>query len=423
MTTKPKPSLRGDVWYLCRRVPARYESVEPRQKVLVSLATDCKAIAEQKAPLVWAQLIEGWEAQLAGDTTDAQMRFDAAKDFAQARGLRFMDVRKVAALPLNDLLPRIEATLDSRGTPNKLAAEALLGGAERPLITVSKALDKFYEVEAVRVRGKSDDQLRRHKAPRLKATLNFIKAHGSDPAIETITTRDMFAFRAWWQKRISAGEVGPGSANKDFSYLMAMWRAVARHEDMPLQISTDGLAFEEDANQRPAFSREWIETKLLPGLASLNDEARGIVEIMVNTGARPSEISGLSAARIVLDSAVPHILIAGEGRTLKSRNAQRAIPLVGVSLDAARRNPAGFPRYADDPGLSDTVNKFFTENSLRETPGHSMYSLRHSFESRMQKADFTERMKADLMGHSLKRERYGEADLAHVRDWLLKIAI
>lgn len=64
-----------------------------------------------------------------------------------------------------------------------------------------------------------------------------------------------------------------------------------------------------------------------------------------------------------------------------------------------------------------------SESGLRETPDHSLYSLRHSFESRMMKADFPERLKADLMGHRLKRERYGEMDFAHMRDWLLKISI
>lgn len=207
MTTKPTPTLRGGKWYLMRRVPRRYAGVEPRDKVVISLSTDSRDVAMRKAPVVWDEMIEAWEARLAGDTTDAQARFDAAKNLAAARGFRYMDAIKVAKMPLEDLLKRIEATVDSRGRPDKLAAEALLGGAKRPEMTVSRALDRFYDVEAVRVRGKSPDQLRRHRAPRLKATRNFIAAVG-DLAIDHITTRDLWAFRGWWQERIAKGRIG-----------------------------------------------------------------------------------------------------------------------------------------------------------------------------------------------------------------------
>ncbi|MFV0383670.1 tyrosine-type recombinase/integrase [Paracoccus sp. (in: a-proteobacteria)] len=277
----------------------------------------------------------------------------------------------------------------------------------------------------MRLIGKSADQLRRHRAPRVKAIRNFIQVIGDLP-ISAITTRDLFDFREWWLQRIAAGNVGKNSANKDFSYLLAMWRAVARAHDLNLSFKTDGLAFPEGKQAvRPPFSTGWIREHLLaPGaLTGMNIEARTILLVMINTGARPSEIAGLSSDRIILDEPIPRIRIAAEGRTLKSEYADREIPLVGVSLDAIRKCPNGFPTYADNPALSATINKFLSESGLRETPDHSLYSLRHSFESRMMKADFPERLKADLMGHRLKRERYGEMDFAHMRDWLLKISI
>jgi hypothetical protein len=60
-------------------------------------------------------------------------------------------------------------------------------------------------------------------------------------------------------------------------------------------------------------------------------------------------------------------------------SSERVIPLVGVSLDAFRAFPSDFPRYADNPSLSDTINKFLRENELLETEGNSLYCLRHSF--------------------------------------------
>jgi integrase len=205
-----------------------------------------------------------------------------------------------------------------------------------------------------------------------------------------------------------------------------MIRQVARSEEIPLSFDTRGLSIEErDKGTRPPLSTEWIKTKLLaPGaLAGLNDEARGILLVMVNTGARPSEIAACKAGNIVLDAPIPHLNIDGAARALKTRNSRRKIPLLGVSLEAAKAHRSGFPRYFDNPALSDTINKFLRENKLLETPDHSLYSLRHSFESRMLAADFPERLKSELMGHRLNRERYGAVDLAHVRDWLQKIAL
>jgi integrase len=145
---------------------------------------------------------------------------------------------------------------------------------------------------------------------------------------------------------------------------------------------------------------------------------------MVNTGYRPSEGAMLTSAQIRLDTNIPYIKIEAVGRTLKTDSSERVIPLVGISLEAFRQFPNGFPRYADNPGLSDTINKFLRENKLLETPGHSLYSLRHSFEDRMLAAGVDERIRMDLLGHQIKRERYGAgADLEHLQRVVKSVAL
>lgn len=418
------PVLRGDQFYIRRRVPARYASVDSRKIAWICLHTDSRDIAARKAPEVWANLIEAWEAKLAGDTGDAEARFNAARELAQRRGYRYLEAPQVANLPLDELLKRIEAVVDSKGRLDKMEAEALLGGAQKPVVKVAQAFDLFYVDAKDRVVGMSPDQMRRHRAARARAVKNWIAVKGDTP-IHEITTRDLHDFRAWWLDRIVDENLERGTANKDFSYLVAMWRAVGQAREIALSFDTRGVQFKnvEKEATRPPFSVEWLRDRIIPGLGTLNREARAITLMMINTGARPSELSALSAARIKLEADIPHILVAPEDRKLKSVYADRIVPLVGVSLDAARLCPEGFPTYNDNPGLSNTINKFLTENGLRQTPGHTLYSIRHTFESRMIKADFPERLKADLMGHTLKRERYGEVPLEHMRDWLLKIAL
>jgi integrase len=100
------------------------------------------------------------------------------------------------------------------------------------------------------------------------------------------------------------------------------------------------------------------------------------------------------------------------------------IPLAGVSLDAFRQCPNGFPRYSEHPALSATVNKYLRENGLMETPGHTLYSLRHSFEDRMLAAGVDDRIRRDLFGHRLTRERYGQgASLEHLQAVVQSVAL
>lgn len=164
---------------------------------------------------------------------------------------------------------------------------------------------------------------------------------------------------------------------------------------------------------------------LAPGaLDGLNAEARGLLLGMVNTGYRPSEGTTLTAETIRLDCEVPHISIQAEGRQLKSVYSRRVIPLTGISLEVFKEFREGFPRYRDSATLSATVNKFLRNNGLLETPAQSMYSLRHSFEDRMLAAGIDDRIRRDVFGHRLDRERYGAgASLAHVRDLLTALAL
>jgi integrase len=176
---------------------------------------------------------------------------------------------------------------------------------------------------------------------------------------------------------------------------------------------------------RPPFSDAWIKGKILAtkALDGLNAEARGLILGMVNTGYRPSEGAALTEQTISLDGAVPHIRIEPDGRQLKSQYARREIPLTGVSLEAFRSFPEGFPRYRDSASLSATVNKYLRANGLLETPEHSFYSLRHSFEDRMLEAGIDERIRRDLFGHTLDRERYGKgASLARKAELLAGLA-
>ena len=104
-----------------------------------------------------------------------------------------------------------------------------------------------------------------------------------------------------------------------------------------------------------------------------------------------------------------HVKILPEGRRLKTDDSEREIPLVGVALAAMRLHPKGFPRYRDkSSGLSATLNKYLTENGLRPTTDHSVYSLRHSFKDRLIGAEAPDSLIDSLMGHKTYKPKYGK---------------
>ncbi|WP_246710348.1 tyrosine-type recombinase/integrase [Martelella soudanensis] len=376
--------------------------------------------AKFKEPLIWAEQIEAWEARLAGDSDDAEARFQAAAELAQRRGYRYLTVEKVAQLPRTELLERIETTAEERHAPRETAA--LLGGVTEPLITVERALELYWSLAKDRAVGKSEDQLHRWRNPRIKAIRNFIGVCGNLP-INEISGDVMLDFRAWWVERVDIEGMSPDTANKDFTHLGDVLKTVNNMKRLGLVLPLTDIALKSgEAKTRPPFSNGWIRDQLLrPGaLDGLNDEARAIFLAMINTGARPSELAGLTPGEIHLDADIPHISIKPIGRKLKSGNAKRTIPLLGVSLEAMRQFPDGFGRYRKrSAGLSGTINKFLRENGLCETPAHTLYCLRHSFEDRMFAAGIDERIRRDLMGHTLNRERYGAgASLEQMSDLL-----
>ncbi|MEQ8657448.1 MAG: hypothetical protein RIC24_09090 [Hyphomicrobiales bacterium] len=277
---------RGRLFHLRRRVPRRYRDVEPRETVWISLHTDSQTIALSKANRAWSQMIEAWEARLAGKREDADVRYEAARDLARARGFLYLDAGAVAKLPIETVVERVEAIPAPANQPDPFEAAALLGTVPQPRITVTKALELYWTLAREKTFGKSEDQLRRWEAPRNKAIKNFVAVVG-DKEIANITRDDMLDFRQHWLDRIEAGEVTANSANKDLIHLGDVLKTVNTMKRLGLTLPLGELSFKGgEVRPRPPFSDDWIRTRLLaPGaLDGLNGQARALLLGMINTG-------------------------------------------------------------------------------------------------------------------------------------------
>lgn len=419
-------------FYFVMRVPRRFAHVDPRAQVRRALFTNSEREARAKEPSIRAEFLAYWEALAAGENNDATAAYDAARRLAAARGFSYRTAADLATnASLDDLLRRLEALIRPDGrVASSAECVALLGGVEPPTTKLSEALHEMMEFSAVdRLARFSDEQRKRWRQPREAAIADFIAVVGEDRPILEITRADAQAFRKWLDGRITGPDrLTRNTANKKIGFLSDLFRTWTEYHAIKAESPFAKLRFRDDQRRtkRLPFTADWIRQRLLaPGaLDRLNEEARDVLLVMINTGARPNEIIGAGLADFAVDAELPFLDIrANENRAVKTETSPRQIPLLGVSLDAARRIVArgGMSRYV---GKSDSwsaaVGKYLRENGLRETPQHSAYCLRHSFEDRMTEAGVDDRIRAELMGHKYDRPDYGRGGSMERRAALLR---
>lgn len=431
-------SRDGRLFYY-RRVPASLSGLDTRYPfVRQSLKTNDLAKARAARDILEQADNELWASMLAEGQPSAQAvaEYRAAQLRAKAMGFAYKPAQQVAKLPIEELVQRITAM-----TPNRATEAAVLGGVEEATLTVSKAFEVYCdEIVAGEVAGKSEAQRAAWRKVKQYAVNAFIKVV-SDKQMGEITREDGIAFFQHYRKQIipdkgSKTKRKSGSLGKrrigDMRVLYDRYFRFIGQRDRVNPFAD--LTFSDKLNKRkrPPFPVEWVVDKFLtkPSLAGLNNEARDIFLTIIETGARPSELCNLMVDQIRLDADVPHILIAprddpDDPREIKTASSMRAVPLVGVALEAMKRHPKGFPRYKDaENTLSQTLNSYLDEHSLRPTARHVVYSLRHTFEDRMKDGHVDSELRKLLMGHSIDRQQYGEGgSLEWRRDALLSIAL
>jgi len=428
-------------WYYVRRVPLRFRDVDNRDVIKLALKTGSREVARARRDSLAEADEQLWSSLATYDapatSSSAMRRYRAAKSRAFARGFIYTPVEELASdkSDVTELLVRIEALQSSLRKPQEIAeTDALIGTAPKTSIKISEAFELYCDKITVGdLKGKSPAQRKNWRKVKNRAVQNFIRLRGDKP-MSDVTRADGQAFYEWWGARVDPKDgskpMNANSANKDLTSLRILLREYWAYEGEPKRDNPFAdLRFKNVVYRTiPPFSTDWIETKLLAdgALSGLKPEARHLLCALIETGCRPSEIANLRREHIVLDAEVPHLRIRPtETRKLKSKSASRDIPLLGVSLEAMRLAPDGFPKFRDKGSLlSNTLMKYFKAHGLLETPDHRIYSLRHAFEKRMLEAELDYGLRCTLMGHHNARPSYGDGgSLAYRRDQLAKITL
>ncbi len=439
-------------WYhYHRHVPVKLRGFYDGKLIRVSLETKSLEVAKMRRDELaraddeyWAELKQSLAAEQAGeplDTAHAKQRYDVAKAKAIAAGFKYRPMGEIAdPQKIEEIVKRIlavEQNQTSDGRLNPVVVDAVLGGVDAPKVTISEAMKVYQdEIMTADLRGKSPAQWKLWRQTKDRS-LRYFKDVMGDLVMHEITRDDAKTYYKWWNDQVQPEDPdenpkSPKTANKHFGDIRDLYGkyfAYEGEEDRPNPFRN--LSFKTKKGKkknRPPFSDQWVRDKILVkgALDGLSPEIFLTICILIETGCRHGEVINLRPKDIRLDAPVPHICIdEREDREHKTDEATiREVPLVGVALEAAKRAPNGFPKYHDKSNsFSAAASAAFTRRKLFETPGHVIYSFRHSFEDRMKEAGLDYELRMLIMGHENKRPEYGTGgSMAYRRDELLKIA-
>ena len=165
-----------------------------------------------------------------------------------------------------------------------------------------------------------------------------------------------------------------------------------------------------------------------------DDEMRWILALVSDTGMRLGEAVGLLKSDIKYDNIIPYIdLRPHPWRTLKTKNSQRCIPLVGASLWASKRvlennndSIYAFPRYTNSiktntNSASAALNKWLKG---KLTSDYVIHGFRHSMRDRLRAVECPSDI-VDRIGGWITAgvgQSYGEGyPLEVISKWMNKI--
>ncbi|WP_392336636.1 DUF6538 domain-containing protein [Loktanella salsilacus] len=417
--------LRGRVYYMRFRVPAKYSEVEPRREVNQTLGTREYDEAKARFTLKKRAIFKDWEARLSGvGIGPSHGAYDAAMSLLDDLGISYKPMEALIAGPLNDLLMRVEAA--GKHGVGSAVMPAALGAMKLPKTLVSEMPTIIEELKAAEISAKNPRQLRMWRNKYLQAATSFSLIVTDKPMCE-LTEIDAVAYRKHWKGRRDKGEVTTQYVTKKLRFMRQLVDAFHERFDVPPSQRINpfnGVGIEKLSNestqegQKLAFPVAWVQKVLINqvGLDGLNIQARDISTISAECGSRQTEVYDLPPSDIHLDHAIPHVQLkvvedSEFKRQLKNSASKRPVVLLGAALEAMKRHPEGFSRYRGKDGYSSAVNSYMRENNLfpaipkGETGRFTLSCTRHTFEDRMGFAKMTNEERAYLMGHSIGKIR------------------
>jgi integrase len=434
-------------WYYNRRVPNDFAHLDKRGTIRrttkIRVEDDRQGTRAARIAInldndqrqFWRDLIRG------RTTAEAYRDLKEAMKASTRLGLVYLSREEVANLPNDDeLINRIRiltATVAPGDRININDARGALGGPAKPAVVLMlkgsddsdpkacellKAYKRLPEIRK-ELAPKNEEQVKRWEQVRRLAIEKLVESIG-DKDIATLTSADGRQFvddcfdRIEEKKEAGETKTGEETARQQFDFLTKMIREVAvdlglkQPNGNPIELYSKKNPFDQAQGKRMPFTIDFVRDNMLAKPANLDPKIHDLVLTCIDTGMRPSELINMPEDDIHVLANIPYLDIrSGNGRTIKNKFSQRKIPLVGVALDAMRRNPQGFPEFREN---HEYVRKLINEwlRSLQpdvlDEEKKTLYCLRHTFKDRLLRTTAVQETMDYLMGHNPKKENYGD---------------
>ena len=370
-------TTRNGIYYFQRRVPTDVRSHYKSYSIAFSLKTRTRKIALRAASSLSFQLDEYWMSLRVNQLTSIHCRKLKTSVNHASSGASFSDAK--------DLYLKLKG--QGKG-------ESFVAYTERNF---------GYLIEAV---GNKD-------------LMDYAPADGG-------------VFRDWLIKKGLASS----SVKRVFSTIRAITNLAIAEYGLDMRSPFANVYFPEldDIKERLPVSTHDIKLIQIH-CREADDEMRWLLALISDTGMRLSEAAGLALHDIVLDSKIPYInLKPNDSRRLKTKQSVRKIPLVGLSLWAARQVKAefsgtyAFPRYTkggkcNANSASAALNKWLKQIASETVTVHS---YRHAMRDRLRAVQCPVDIVDAIGGWTAGSigEKYGQGyklDVLH--EWMVKLVI
>jgi integrase len=431
--------IRGSTIYYQRPVPKALQARYPSKTIRHDLKTNDMTVAEKAVVLLNRRYEAEWAGLLAAPESSPAALKAHADALLKTHGLTpgGADNHPMAVELLHDHLDakrqryasgdedtyRIAAPTDYLSPVEIKAGQRLHGTAP---YTLSDALEFHLRIHPKAADTKFATYQRRVFAGLIAVT--------GDKAIADFSREDA---RTWLESSLARGNKTT-TVRRIIGALHSVFATDIRENNLQRTNPFAGLKIPSeggDSEQRQPFTPTELST-LYAACHTKDDDRRWLLALLIDTGARLAEITGLALSDIRLDADIPHVLIQVQPwRSLKNAGSRREIPLVGAALWAAHRIKTAavtgqlhaFHRYTSNTECKTTNASATLAGWIRRIPlDHTAHDLRHTMPDRLREVQCPREIQLSIAGHASQDvgDGYGKGYSLKVKlEWLLKVGL
>ncbi len=371
--------LRDSIYYYSRHIPKDIQPHYSTKRVVQSLKTKSKRQASLAASVLSARLDEYW------------------------LSLRVREIELPAA-------HRLKSQVNSNHF------------STLPLISEAKQL-------YLRTKGSNKGKAFFKHTERVVA---YVIESLGERCIDQYTSADAANFREWLKEK----GLKSSSIQRNFSTIKAVINLTISECGLDCKNAFSGIYLDKEDATKVRHPISLQNIKYIQNECMVrDDDLRHLVALISDTGMRLSEAAGLMIEDIVINHDVPHVIVKQHPhRSLKTPTSKRCIPLIGMSLWAAKRlkdqsnSSYCFPRYASNQGTKSNSASAALNKWLKTVIDDKsvIHGFRHSFRDRLRAADAPTELIDQVGGWSMKSvgQSYGNGyDLSSLKQYMEKIKL